>query len=295
MAIHALRPRSAGGVDMKRIFGWVWPFLSLAGLLAALLQTEPVHAANPNEKEIKPATNQGDFDEIYDRKTGEPKVGSKLWVLDFKFKPLRSIKVDIPGRGERVCWYLWYQVTNKTLQPHTFVPDFEMVCHDTKEVYRDQILPKVQDAIIAIEDPTGALGIKNSVTISAEPIPQARPGAAPKPVTGVAIWVDPNEPGPRDDDKTRKEKEKKPKLTDSNNFSIFIAGLSNGWTDTDGTGDDPNKDRIIRRKTLQLNFQRFGDGALRRDQDIRYISHEWRYRASGLTIPKDDKTEPKPR
>jgi len=280
---------------MKRATLWLWPILGVAGLIAGLLQSEPARAAqNPNEKEVQPAPNTQDFDDIYDKKTGEPKVGSKLWVLDFKFKPLRSIKVDIPGRGERVCWYLWYQVTNKTLQPHPFVPDFEMVCHDTKEVYRDQILPKVQDAIIAVEDPTNINKIKNSVTITAEPIPQARQGAAPRPVTGVAIWVDPNEPSAKDDEATRKAKEKKPKLTDSNNFSIFIAGLSNGWTDTDGAGEDPNKDRIVRRKTLQLNFRRFGDGALRRDEDIRYISHEWVYRASGLTIPKDEtQTDPK--
>ena len=69
--------------------------------------------ANPNEKHVKPAPNAQDPDEIYG-KDGKPKADSKLWVLDVKFKPLRSIKVNVPGRGEQVCWYLWYQVINKT-------------------------------------------------------------------------------------------------------------------------------------------------------------------------------------
>src|SRR5690242_9991699 len=89
---------------------------------ALLLPLGLVGAQNPNEKEIKPAPNIQDKDEIYD-KDGKPKLGSKLWVLDFKIKPLRSIKVNVPGRGEQICYYLWYQVTNRTSEPHTFVPD----------------------------------------------------------------------------------------------------------------------------------------------------------------------------
>ncbi len=272
-----------------------WRYVSrvlILGLLAAFSALGLALAKNPNEREIKPGPNVQDPDEIYDRTTGEPKVDGKIWVLDFKFKPLRSIKVDIPGRGERVCWYLWYQVTNKTLQPHTFIPDFELVTQDTNMVYRDEILPRAQDAIIQLEDPTGLLKIRNSVTISAEPIPPARPQTEPRPITGVAIWTDPNEPLPRDDAKTRQEKEKRPKLTDSNVFSIYIAGLSNGWAETDPIGDDPRP--VVRRKTLQLNFRRFGDGTLRRDEDIRYISHEWLYRASSLRIPKDEEAPKQP-
>ena len=52
-----------------------------------------------------------------------------------------------------------------------------MVTNDKHTVHRDQVLPKVQDSILKIEDPTGYLNIKNSVTISAEPIPPSRPNA----------------------------------------------------------------------------------------------------------------------
>lgn len=247
-------------------------------------------AQNPNEKDIKPAPNIQDKDEIFD-KDGNPKAGSKLWVLDFKMKPLRSIKVNVPGRGEQICYYLWYQVINKTAEPHTFVPDFELVTQDTRVTYRDEILPRVQDAIIALEDPSGVLGIKNSVTITKEPVPQSRPMALPRPVTGVAIWTDPNEPLPGDSDEVKAKKKAASKLTDSNFFSIFAAGLSNGWAETEGAGGE----LVVRRKTLQLKFRRFGDGALRRDEDLRYIGHEWMYRASSLTIPKDDKKDPMPK
>ncbi len=266
----------------------------LLGVAASFVLVGLAPARNPNEKEIKPAPNAQDTDEIYD-KDGNPKADSKIWVLDFKFKPLRSIKVNVPGRGEQVCYYLWYQVINKTAKPQLFVPNFELVTHDTHMVYRDEILPTVLDAITEIEDPSGVLKIKSSNSIAREPIPASRPNAIPRAVTGVAIFTDPNEPLPRDNSDARQRKAKMPKLSDSNFFSIFIGGLSNGWAETEAIGDS-NK-TVVRRKTLQLKFRRFGDGTLRRDEDLRYIGHEWLYRASSLEIPKDKggaKPEEKP-
>src|SRR5262249_10488714 len=107
-------------------------------------------ADNPNERPVKPEVNVQDPEDI-------TKEDSKIWVLDFKFKDPRLIKVDVPGRGQKVCWYLWYQVTNYTKEPRLFIPDFELVTHDTNKVYHDQVLPKVQEAIRQIEDPTGYL------------------------------------------------------------------------------------------------------------------------------------------
>src|SRR5437764_1057724 len=49
-----------------------------------------------------------------------------IWVLDFRFKDPRLITVDIPGRGRRLVWYLWYQVINNTKEPRTLIPDFEV-------------------------------------------------------------------------------------------------------------------------------------------------------------------------
>src|SRR5262249_44277011 len=151
---------------------------------------------------------------------------SKIWVLNFRFKDPRLITVDVPKRGRKVCWYLWYQVINYTKDPHDFIPDFELVTHDKNTTHYDQVLWTVQDAVRKIEDPTDYYKIKNSVSIANDPIPPSKSDALPRAVTGVAIWddVDPQ----------------------TNWFSIYVTGLSNGWS-----VDDNGK---IRRKTLKLTF-----------------------------------------
>jgi hypothetical protein len=250
-------------------------FLLVVGLaLAGSPLVGQARRTNPNERLVRPGGNIQDADAARN---------GKLWVLDFKFKGPRLIKVNIPGRGQKVCWYLWYQVINNTGEPRTFIPDFELVTRDTNMVYHDEVLPAVQDAISKIEDPTGYYKIKNSVTISSDPIPVSLPRANPRPVTGVAIWSDPNEPYPDDDAATRKRKEKAPKLADSNNYSIFVAGLSNGWAVTDPivAGGKP----VVRRKTLRLDFRRLGDQFLMKSEEIRYHSHGWIYRGSELNVP----------
>ncbi len=237
--------------------GGLWGLGLLAALLVfALVQRTP--AANPNERTVKPGANVQDADDI-------TSPTSKVWVLDFKFKDPRLIKVDVPGRGQKVCWYLFYQVINKTPQPRTLIPDFELVTHDRNTVHHDQILPKVQEAIRQIEDPSNYLKIKNSVTIQAEPIPPSRKEAEPRAVTGVAIWddVDP----------------------ESNYYSIFVSGLSNGWAVTDDP-EKPGVKSIVRRKTLQLNFRRLGDRYLQRSEEIHFVPPaQWLYRGSSLTVP----------
>jgi hypothetical protein len=213
--------------------------------------------AGPNEREVKPEANVLDPDRI-----GKD---TNLWVLDFKFKDPRVIKVDVPGRGAKVCWYMWYQVVNNTGKPQFFIPDFEWVSNDTKTPpRRDQVLPRVQEDIRKIEDPNDYLNIKNSVTIAANPIPPSRENAEPIAVTGIAVWddIDP----------------------DSNNFSIFIQGLSNGWALTDDPLK-PGEKTVVRRKTLQLNFRRLGDKYYQKSEEIRFDAPpKWDYRASKLDI-----------
>ena len=233
------------------------------GLLAAaavvgLASAGLAFQKNPNEREVKPQPNVQDKDDI-------GKEDSKVWVLDFKFKDPRLIKVNVPGRGQKVCWYLWYQVINYSKDPHTFVPDFEIVTRGEKKdgaVRRDQVLPAVQDAIRKLEDPDNYLKIKNSVTISAEPVPPSKPNA-PRPVTGVAVWDDLD--------------------PEANFYSIYIAGLSNGWSVTDPV--EPNGKPVVRRKTLRLDFQRVGDRYYQRSEEVRFRGSKWEYRASPLSLP----------
>jgi hypothetical protein len=234
-----------------------WKGPALAALLVLALSGLAL-AINPNERTVKPEANVQDADDV-------KSPTSKVWVLDFKFKDPRLIKVNVPGRGQKVCWYLWYQVINNTPQPHTFIPDFELVTHDRNTVHHDQILPHVQDAIRQLEDPTNYLKMKNSVTIAADAIPPSRKEAEPRAVTGVAIWddVDP----------------------ESNYYSIFISGLSNGWAVTDDP-EKPGVKSIVRRKTLQLNFKRLGDKYLQKSEEIHFVPPaQWMYRGSSLTVP----------
>lgn len=229
------------------------------------------------------AQTVGPFNERDAKKYANVQDTKSTWVLDFRFKDPRFIVVDVPGRGKRIICYMWYQVINNTNEPRVFIPDFELVTLDTykspdsktKEpdkvtrefgqiMRRDQILPKAEEAIKRIEDPTGYLDIKNSVTIARMPIPVTKPESAPRAVTGVAIWDDVFG-----------------KLPDTTRFSIFISGLSNGWT-----VDDKN---VVRRKTLQLNFKRLSDRN-HLDGEVQFISPvEWLYRASDVKLPALDK------
>jgi hypothetical protein len=229
--------------------------MGLALLVAVLLALSLAVAQSPgpfNERDVKKQPNVQDTEDV--------------WVLDFKFKDPRLITVDIPGRGRRVVWYLWYQVINYTKEPRTFIPDFELVTTDKNTIHHDQVIPKAQEAIRRIEDPTGYLDIKNSVTIATQPIPVSKQDAAPRPVTGVAMWDDVFTETP-----------------DTTRFSIFVSGLSNGWSKDD-------KD-VVRRKTLQLNFKRLSDRN-HLDTEVKFLTPaEWIYRALPPVKPADKDKE----
>jgi hypothetical protein len=231
--------------EVRLGFGW---YSGLAIFIAVTFWATGGNAQNPinlNEVEAKPRPNALDKGDI--------------WVLKMRFNPPRLITVDIPGRGRKLCWYLLYHVTNAdSKEPHTFIPDFQLVTLDNPAVFHDQVLPTVQKAIQKIEDPTGLLDIKNSVSISDKPLPPTKPESTSRYVTGVAIWDDVS--------------------PDTNQFSIFASGLSNGWSVDD--------QEVIRRKTLQLNFRRLGDKTNQDARDIRFIPpEEWIYRATTSKTP----------
>src|SRR4051794_9356813 len=95
-------------------WGHTYRLALLSGLVLGAALVGVALAVNPNEREVKPAANVQDADDI-------SSADSKIWVLDFKFKDPRLIKANIPGRGQKVCWYLWYQVINYTKEPRTFI------------------------------------------------------------------------------------------------------------------------------------------------------------------------------
>lgn len=229
-----------------------------------------------NEREIVPQLTANDREDI--------------WTLHFRFQDPRIIVEKVPARGTKIIWYMVYRVYNldPRKEPVTFVPDIELVTLDRHTRHPDEILPSVEEAIRKREDPTGRFNIKNSVTITADQIPVSNPDAYPKAVTGVAIWTGVDDPIPG-------VKEQPPK---TNKFSIFVAGLSNGYTEEQAIGQPGVK--IIKRKTLQLDFERLGAGDPADPSGIRWTGNSvWMYRAStdplqpagGVPAPKGDPKE----
>ena len=248
---------------------------SLAGLILAfscvcwLAPVSGQFSTTPNEREVKSLPSQFD------------KAG--VWAMDFRFKDPRIIVVNLPARGERICWYLWYQITNYTGKPEEISPYFELVTLDHPGIYRDEILITAEEKIRKLEDPTGYQDIKNTVLISKFAIPPSKPvdEAFPKRVTGVAIW----DAGPAD---PKKRDPRYKELSDTTRFSIFIRGLSNGFVEVDAPA--PGLPPITQYKTLQLNFKRKGNRFSTDSRDIEFVTPaQWIYRSASRTIPVAEK------
>jgi hypothetical protein len=195
-----------------------------------------------------------------------PEDKDVVWTLSFRFKLPRITTADVPGRGKRVVWYMWYQVFNQTAEPRSFFPKFELVTIDKKTKHLDQILPSVQKEIAATIDPTDRLKIHNSITIGEQPVPVSKKEAFPTAVTGVAIWPDVYE-----------------RARDTNQFTVFVSGLSDGWV---------LEGKTLKRKTLQLGFIRQGDERVE-SSSIELKSQKWIYRSAETLDEADLPTAPK--
>jgi hypothetical protein len=236
-----------------------------------------------------PAASQVTFNEREVKSTPSKLDKADVWAFDFRFKDPRLIKAHVPGRGTRICWYLWYQVINRTGVPkENFSPIFELVTLDPPGVYVDEVLPSVVAAIRRVEDVAGIQDIKDSVEIGRTPIPPSKPAdeAFPRAVTGVAIWD-----GSGADAKGRDPDVQD--LSDTTRFSIFVRGLSNGYVVVDPPA--PGLPSITRYKTLQLNFKRQGDRCSVDARDVTFEPPaEWIYRAASrnrlLTIDRAPET-----
>lgn len=256
-----------------RIKGALLSLIAIVGLAVISLST--AHSQTKavfNEREVKSEPSQFD------------KVG--VWAMDFRFKDPRIMKLKLPGRGERMVWYVWYQVINRSGKPQEISPYFELVTLDNPGIFRDEILITAEEAVKKLEDKSGYSEIKNTVLISKFAIPVSKEEAFPRPITGVAIW----DAGPVD---AAKRDPKLKELSDTTRFSIFIRGLSNGFVEVDAPA--PGLPPITQYKTLQLNFKRKGDRLSTDSRDIEFVSPpQWIYRSAARTIPaekKDDKND----
>lgn len=230
----------------------------------------------------------------------------EIWCLEFSFKPLRMIFVDVPqpnGQVERkLLWYMVYAVRNTgsgltsqaledggteveavNVGPVRFLPHFVLQGHDQvggRTLYRaylDKVIPVAMEPIRRRETPGRKL--LNTVQMSQTPIPVSTDDE-PEQVWGVAIW-----------------EEVDPKI---DFFSVYVRGLTNAyrWEDPAGAyqaGDPPGAGRRFVSKTLQLNFWRPGDRFSQHETEIRYgvapgnaeiygagvtegLAHRWVYR-----------------
>ena len=197
----------------------------------------------------------------------------KVWYLEFTFKPVRMMWVDVPqdsGKMQRkLVWYLIYRVKNTgghlapksedgtyATEPYSqdvrFFPQFVLQAPQFKKEYLDRLIPVAVAAIQQKEDPNRKL--LNSVEIGAKPIP-ASTDKVDRSVWGVATWQDLD---PRID-----------------YFTVYVQGLTNAykWADPQGAfkkGDPPGKGRVLTQKTLVLNFWRPGDEYVEDQRVIRF-------------------------
>jgi len=210
-----------------------------------------------------------------------------IWCLEFTFKPVRMIWVDVPqasGRMQRkLIWYMVYHVKNTgshltpaqqadgtfVVQPADrevrFFPQFVLESHEFQKAYLDRVIPVAVEAIRSKEDPNRKL--LNSVEIGSKLIPLSN-DLVDKSVWGVATWEDID---PRVDF-----------------FSVFVEGLTNAyrWRDRPDAfkpGDPPTTGRELAQKNLMLNFWRPGDEYKDDQRTIRFgipgkVDYSWVYR-----------------
>jgi hypothetical protein len=214
-------------------------------------------------------------------------VRHEIWALEFSFKPVRMIQIDIPqptGYMQRKpIWYMVYSVTNtgKTLRPVEnvepryelaepkmlwgiaeedrpvrFVPEFLIEAQIRRpdksiltKVYPDRVIPVAFGPIRMREDPN------RRFLTSVEMCRNLEVGGTQ---WGIVTWEDID---PR-----------------TFQFSVYVVGLTNAyrWTDEKAglsghKKDDPiGKGRKLARKMLKINFWRPGDRYAENEGEIRY-------------------------
>jgi hypothetical protein len=215
-----------------------------------------------------------------------------IWNLEFSFKPVRMIDVDIPqptGKFQKKqLYYMVYRVKNngyhygfkaeedawehktfaleKVNQPIFFFPHLVLDAHAPKvetvngarqesyttKQYLDRVIPAAMKPIEERERIGQPLYDSVSITKVSIPVSDEKTDRS---IWGVAIWEDVD---PRTD-----------------YFSVFVQGLTNAYKFVDEpgkykSGDPPGTGRTFTVKTLQLNFSRAGDAEHRHEAELRY-------------------------
>jgi hypothetical protein len=193
----------------------------------------------------------------------------EIYCLEFSFKPLRHIYIDIPrpdGRMQRkLVWYMVYRVRYRggELRPASdkvagvdIYKRLESIHYDSRHFFPmmvlsdhisgvrsvDQILPTALNKIKVREQIQAPL--YNAVQITRVKIPHGNDEASAG-IWGVATWADLD-----------------PKL---DFVSVEVSGLTNAF-EQEGEGNDA----VFKRKALRLNFFRPGDAIDQTQDQIRF-------------------------
>lgn len=199
--------------------------------------------------------------------SGEERTSqSDLWVMDFYFKPMRMIPVELtdPKTKEKKLEFVWYIVyrgfhhkletkgtqnqpentLDAAVAPQQFIPEARLVLTDRNKstVYHDQVIPEALAAINKREKGN----YKDTVSIVG-PIPDVaeEPGSVEDiPVEGVFMWKGIN--------------------PDAMHYSVFLTGFSNGIRLINGPDGKP----IVQTKTIMQKYWRRGDRFDQREWEI---------------------------
>ena len=181
----------------------------------------------------------------------EPSPYPISWELGFQHDTPKRLVVTIPNQGNRAYWYMTYSVVNKTDEDRMFIPRFEMVTRDGKVhlANRANVPPRVFEEVKRRERAKYPFlephhKVADTLRVGED---QAK--------DSVAIWPEP--------------------MSEMGNFSIYVSGLSGETVTMKMVNGAPvrvkpenvamelkgvaDKDVIILRKTLQLNYVINGD------------------------------------
>ena len=181
----------------------------------------------------------------------EPSPYPISWELTFDHGKPRRVVVQLPGVGTRAFWYMTYTVVNSTDEDRMFLPVFELVTKDGKVHRSDKGVPLRVFEEIKRQERAKFPFLEPHYKVTQTPLRVGEDQAK----DGVAIWPEP--------------------MSEMGSFSIYVSGLS-GETVTMKMVDGrpvrvkpentamelkgvPEKDVIVLRKTLQLNYVVYGD------------------------------------
>ncbi len=175
----------------------------------------------------------------------KPSPYPKTWELKFEHATPKRVVIQTDGDSTpKAYWYIAYTVTNSTDKEQLFLPQFEMVTKEGKIIRSDKSIPKpVFDTIKRNEG--------NTLMVNAALIGGELRLGQDEAKDGVAIWPEPD--------------------PDMGTFSIFLSGLSGETATVKG----PNRENVILRKSLQLNYLTRGDAQTSGSSEVVEQTHEW--------------------